>query len=138
MDICPHPPNTDDNPSPVYELADFAIQKNARILVVLCAWLDSGESPDSQLDMANINYWAERVRPLWERPGATIDHAGASPHHLAIDPGALSRTPEVAEDRETIVVICNRTGIERGKWFGVIPPQWCCGSAKRRLSPRTC
>jgi len=114
MDLNPHPPNTDDDLSPVYELAEFALQKNARILVVLCAWLNSGDSPDSQWDMVNINYWVERVKPLWERPGTSVDHVGASPHHFALDAGTTSKV----EDRETIVVVCNRTGIERGTTFG--------------------
>jgi len=131
MDLNPHPPNTDDDLSPVYELAEFAIQKNARILVVLCAWLNSGDSPDSQWDMVNIGYWAERVRPLWERPGTSVDHAGASPHGLALDQGTTSETPEVVEGRETIVVICNRTGIERGEWLVTILPPLCYILAKR-------
>jgi protein N-terminal amidase len=50
MDLNPHPPNTDDDLLRLCELAEFAIQKNARILVVLCAWLNSGASPDSQWD----------------------------------------------------------------------------------------
>ncbi len=115
MDICPHPPNTDDNPTPVYELAEFAVQKNARILVLLCAWLRSDSSPDSQWDMTNIDYWTERVRPLWERPEMSVDHAGTSFHPPALGPGTTGETLEAVEDRETIVVISNRTGIERGE-----------------------
>ena len=115
MDICPHPPNTHDDPSPACELAEFAIEKNARILVVLCAWLNSGTSPDSQWDTENINYWAERVRPLWEWPVKSDNHAGSSLHQLALGPGTTRETPDAVESRETIVVICNRTGIERGE-----------------------
>jgi protein N-terminal amidase len=102
-DLGPRPPNKD--PSSFCELAEFAIQKNARMLVVLCAWLHSGHSPDSHWDMENIDYWVTRVRPLWERPGTSVNHARPD-----------TRKPsEAAEDRETVVVICNRTGIERGE-----------------------
>ena len=126
MDLNPHPPTTDGDLPLVCELAEFAIQKSARILVVLCAWQNSSDPPDSQWDMTNIGYWAERVRPLWELPGTSVDLAGASLHHLPLDSGTTSETPEIVEDRKTIVVICNRTGIERGEWLVTILPQWCC------------
>jgi protein N-terminal amidase len=115
MDLNPHPPNTDDDPFSVCELAEFAIQKNARILVVLCAWLHSGLSPDLQWDTVSIDYWSERVRPLWERPATSVGHAGQFPHQLASGPDATRETSETVEDRETIVVISNRTGMERGE-----------------------
>ena len=114
MDLNPHPSNTDDDLSPVCELAEFTIQKKARILVVMCAWLNSEVSPDSQWDMVNIDYWMRRVRPLWERPEMSVNHAEASLHQLALDPGTKEALGAV-EDRETIVVISNRTGIERGE-----------------------
>ena len=118
MDLNPHPPNMDDAPSPVYELAEFAVQKNARILVVLCAWLQSGDSSDSQWDILNINYWMERVRPLWERPEIlSVNHAGTSFPPPALGPGTTRETLEAVEDRETIVVISNRTGIEQGEYL---------------------
>ena len=97
---------------PAYELAEFAIQKNARILVVLCAWLHSDDSPNSQWDIVNIDYWTERVRPLWERPETSVIHEGTSPH---LGPGTTRDSLGAVEDRETILVICNRIGIERGE-----------------------
>jgi protein N-terminal amidase len=109
MDL--NPLNLDDDPL-VCELAEFTVQKNARILVVLCAWLHSGDSPDSQWDMVNIDFWTERVRPLWERPDISVNHARTSLH---VGPGKTRETLEAVEDRETIVVISNRTGIERGE-----------------------
>jgi len=116
MDINPHPPYTYDDFPPVCELAEFAVQKNARILVLLCAWLHSDTSPDSQWDMVNIEYWLERVQPLWERPTISVDHSGSSPQQLSLGPSTTGEGPEVVvEDRETIVVISNRTGIERGE-----------------------
>jgi len=110
MDL--NPQNLDDDSFPVCELAEFAIQKNARILVVLCAWLHSGDPPDSQWDIVNIDYWTERVRPLWERPEMSVIHEGRSP---LLGLGTTSETLGVVEDRETIVVICNRIGVERGE-----------------------
>ena len=115
MDICPHPPNTDDNPVPVFELAEFAIQKKARILVLLCAWLHSEDSLDSPWDMINIDYWTKRVGPLWERPEMSVGHVGTSLHQPTLGPGTTGETLEAVEDRETIFVINNRIGIERGE-----------------------
>ena len=131
MDLNPQPSNTDDDPPPVYyELAEFAVQKNARILVVLCAWVHSGHSPDSQLDMINTAYWTERVRPLWERPEISVNHAGTSLHPPALGPSTTRETLEAVEDRETIVVISNRTGIEQGEYLATILLQQRCMSVK--------
>ena len=130
MDLNPHPPNMDDDPSPVYELAEFAVQKNARILVVLCAWLHSGYPPDSEWDTANIDYWTERVRPLWEWPEISVNHAGTSIPPLALGPSTTRETLEAVEDRETIVVISNRTGIEQGEYLAITLLQRRCISIK--------
>ena len=131
MDLNPFPSSMGGDPFLDCELAEFAIQKNARILVVLCAWLNSGSSPDSQLDMTNINFWAERVRPLWERPAVSANHAGSGLEQLASVSGMTVETSEAVEDRETIVVICNRTGIERGEQLATILLKKCCISVKR-------
>jgi len=110
MDL--NPQDMDRDSFPVCELAEFAKQKNARILVVLCAWLHSGDSPDSQWDMTNINYWVARVKPLWKRQETSVNNEGTSP---LLGPGTTSETSGAVEDRETIVVICNRIGIEQGE-----------------------
>ncbi|KAH9947447.1 carbon-nitrogen hydrolase [Amylocystis lapponica] len=86
-----------------YEIADHCIAKKANLLVLLNAWLDSGEDKEEDEDMQTLNYWAARLRPLWAKP--PNKKAGSANNH---------RT-DLGE--ETIVVICNRSGEENGKTF---------------------
>ena len=65
--------------------------------------------------MESIDYWTERVKPLWKRPEISVNHEGTSLDPVALDPSTTRETVEGVEDRETIVVICDRTGIERGE-----------------------
>jgi len=52
-----------------------------------------------------MNYWATLLRPLWYRMGNNGSNGeGAEP-------------PDISEDTETIVVICNRSGTETGATF---------------------
>ncbi|KAG9077907.1 Carbon-nitrogen hydrolase, partial [Ceratobasidium sp. 370] len=88
MDLNPHPPNVWTSIDGPYELADFCIENGVQTLVLLCAWLDSGRSGDTPFDGSTASYWIARLRPLW--------HSGT--------------------DKYT-VVICNRTGTERGSTF---------------------
>lgn len=89
MDLNPFPGavwTTDNAP---YELAQYVIDENTNLLVVLCAWLDSNKDPDSRWDISTLNYWIARLRPLWK----TLETS--SPKHS-----------------DTIVVMCNRSGVE--------------------------
>ncbi|CAE6449460.1 unnamed protein product [Rhizoctonia solani] len=89
MDLNPHPPNVWTSTDGPYELADYCIERSVQTLILLCAWLDSGVSPeDTQFDAQTVSYWIARLRPLW--------HSGS--------------------DKYT-VIICNRTGTERGSKF---------------------
>ncbi|QRW06435.1 carbon-nitrogen hydrolase [Ceratobasidium sp. AG-Ba] len=89
MDLNPHPPNVWASIEGPYEIADYCIENNVDTLVLLCAWLRSSYYDDSDagqsFDSNTVNYWIARLRPLW--------HAGT--------------------DKYT-VIICNRTGTERG------------------------
>ncbi|KAJ7913566.1 carbon-nitrogen hydrolase [Mycena leptocephala] len=62
-----------------------------KCLVLLNAWIDSAEDPDDRHDMYTVDFWAERLRPLW------LESSSAS--------------------QETFVVVCNRGGDENGKTF---------------------
>ncbi|KAG8717531.1 Carbon-nitrogen hydrolase [Ceratobasidium sp. 395] len=88
MDLNPHPPNVWTSMDGPYELADYCIENEVQTLVLLCAWLDSGRSEDTPFDGSTASYWIARLRPLW--------HSGT--------------------DKYT-VIICNRTGTERGSTF---------------------
>lgn len=92
MDLNPFPGavwTTEEGP---YELAQYVIDENTNLLIVLCAWLDSKKDLDSRWDLSTLNYWLARLRPLWKRPEAS------SPKHS-----------------DTIVVMCNRSGAEGGQ-----------------------
>lgn len=116
MDLNTQPPAlwTLDGP---YEIADFALEKKANMLILLNAWLDSGEESEEAKDWRTLNFWAARLRPLWagtteledEREGEDSDSDTHS--ELRGD----SETDTTALGHETIVVICNRSGRENGK-----------------------
>jgi len=98
MDLNPRSPWTIDGGP--YELADHCLQTGSNLLILLNAWLDSGEEEDRNEDLSTMNYWATLLRPLWYRKG---------------DEGAGLK--EAPEDVETVVVVCNRSGIENGEHF---------------------
>jgi len=88
MDLNPHPPNIWTSIDGPYEIADYCIENGVQTLILLCAWLQSGQLEDTPFDGSTASYWIARLRPLW-RSGS---------------------------DKYT-VIICNRTGTERGSTF---------------------
>lgn len=76
-----------------YELASFALDNNTPLVVVLCAWLDSDKSPSERSDYSTLSYWATRLIPLWKV------------------------IQDRQTDKETIVVVCNRSGYEGDSVF---------------------
>ncbi|KAK7462422.1 Carbon-nitrogen hydrolase, variant 2 [Stygiomarasmius scandens] len=115
-----------------YELADHVMTENVDILVLLNAWLDSNVDPDSKYesDWATLHYWSERLRPLWvdDEPPTLNDDGSYSwgdqeeeDYDWEMDEGedfgADWATPSNRKKSETVVVICNRTGREKGKLF---------------------
>ncbi|GJJ15642.1 hypothetical protein Clacol_009920 [Clathrus columnatus] len=90
MDLNPAPSavwtSIDEGP---YEIAEYTLDQDTNLLVILCAWLDSGKSLDSRWDISTMNYWLMRLYPLWMK---------------------LEGRP--SKNSETIVVMCNRCGIE--------------------------
>ncbi|KAH9047681.1 carbon-nitrogen hydrolase [Lactarius hengduanensis] len=87
-----------------YELADHCLETGSNLLVLLNAWLDSEKEEDRDEDLSTMNYWATLLRPLWYRKGDEPNDEGAE----------LKKAPE---DVETVVVVCNRSGIENGAKF---------------------
>ncbi|KAI0087739.1 carbon-nitrogen hydrolase [Irpex rosettiformis] len=117
MDLNTQPPAiwTLDGP---YEIANFALEKKANILILLNAWLDSGEEPEEAKDWRTLNFWAARLRPLWATTEELEDEGEDS---SSSDSGGEQRQTSVvdatAQGHETTVVICNRCGQENGKTF---------------------
>ncbi|TCD70160.1 Carbon-nitrogen hydrolase [Steccherinum ochraceum] len=97
MDLNVQPPAswTIDGP---YEIAEHCVKTDTDILILLNAWIFSGDEDadadagDYPRDWGTLNYWASRLRPLWSKGG--------------LDDG-----------KETKVIFCNRCGEENGKIF---------------------
>jgi len=98
MDLNPWPPYEWKSAEYPFELASYCVSNKIKVLVILCAWLDSAQSPESEHDLSTANYWVARLRPLWQAMEEATDTAGR-------------------DDVERTVIICNRTGIERGVTF---------------------
>lgn len=104
-----------------YEMAYHCLSNNANVLVLLNAWLDSGKNNEEASDWSTLNYWAARLQPLW-----IDDTENGEAHDSNSEAGDPSHPsiPSLAPDgvdtskskgKETIVVICNRSGEENGK-----------------------
>lgn len=112
MDLNVQPPAkwTLDGP---YEIAEHCINTATDTLILLNAWLFSGhEDVDErfgvgQRDFGTLNYWATRLRPLWESGGVWKNASG--------------------DGKETKVIICNRCGEENGEHIHIgsfLRPVW--------------
>ena len=100
MDLNPHPPVEWTLSTGPYELADYCRSRSRKdrsnVLVLLNAWLDSRENEESKWDVRTVNYWAARLRPLWD-----VEHVDEK---------------EAGEDStETVVIVCNRCGADDGE-----------------------
>ncbi|KAJ7643739.1 carbon-nitrogen hydrolase [Roridomyces roridus] len=96
MDLNAMPPYEWSIAEGPYELADYCIESKTQVLVLLNAWLDSGEVPEDEYDMRTIDFWAKRLRPLWQ-----LSQEGSS-----------DSDPDSSQKEETFVVVCNRGGVE--------------------------
>ncbi|KAI0064083.1 carbon-nitrogen hydrolase [Artomyces pyxidatus] len=109
MDLNVQPPTLWTVKDGPYEIAQHCIDTNSNLLVMLNAWLDSGESPEEDEDWQTIRFWSARLRPLW---------AANSDDLTEVSDG--SETPEAnasSDGRRTTVVLCNRCGDEDGVVF---------------------
>ena len=80
-----------------YEIASYCIAEKSNLLILLNAWLESPEDIGEDHAWTTMNFWAHRLRPLWEpREGVPIDDQG-----------------------ETNVIVCNRTGSENGEPYAL-------------------
>ena len=77
-----------------YEIASHCGAENSNLLILLNAWLESSGDIGEDNAWTTMNFWAHRLRPLWEQQeGVPTDG-----------------------QRKTSVVICNRTGHENGEF----------------------
>jgi protein N-terminal amidase len=96
MDLNPKPPAHWTRRDGPFELACFAKEHQTRLVILLCAWMDTQIGPADQPDVETVGYWNARFGPLWDR----------------------GSDEECDQDKaDTIVVVCNRTGHERGITF---------------------
>ena len=111
MDLNPHPPNVWTSIEGPYELADYCLSKRTNVLILLDAWLDSGDEPDDKHDMYTLKYWSARLRPLWKSDEDILvnSHDGEDQQETQNKPDAQD-----APGDEIIVVACNRCGEENG------------------------
>ena len=98
MDLNPRSPWTIEGGP--YELADHCLQTGSNLLILLNAWLDSEKEEDIDEDISTMNYWATLLRPMWYQKEVEPNDEGVE---------------KALEDVETVVVVCNRSGIENGK-----------------------
>ncbi|KAG6825130.1 hypothetical protein H0H93_001123, partial [Arthromyces matolae] len=131
MDLNPFPPGDWTSTGGPFELADYCVKNQSKLLVLLNAWLYSdknewdvdsaesdGDADDTQHavepeepDWYTLRYWTARLRPLWRydrrRRGSneTLFSDGSEPEED--DQGEEDKPPH-----ETVVVVCNRTGKE--------------------------
>jgi hypothetical protein len=91
MDLNPQTPEWTSAEGP-YEIADYCVAQKANVLLLLNSWLDSREETEEDKDWQSLNYWAARTRPLW-----------------------AENSTDTASDHETVFIVCNRAGEEKGK-----------------------
>ena len=78
-----------------YEIASYCIAEDSNILILLDAWLESPQDVGEDHAWTTLNFWAGRLRPLWEQQNGVPAN----------------------DQRETNVVVCNRTGNENGESY---------------------
>jgi len=113
MDLNTAPPAVWDSVQGPYELADHCLSKDANILIMLNAWLDSGRDLEEKQDWNTMKFWAARLLPLWAKPTheSTIDPTG---NHENSDQNLPPINTTGDNNDKTLVVICNRSGQENG------------------------
>ncbi|KIY46718.1 hydrolase [Fistulina hepatica ATCC 64428] len=131
MDLNAQPPHDWTLKDGPYELADHCLEYDSDILILLNAWLHSAEqSPeeDHTSDWRTLNFWAARLRPLW---GNMRDDL----YEAELDPGSSAGDGNAKQDKETVVVVCNRCGEENGKRFAGSSALFSmrCGSGRPHL-----
>ena len=95
-----------------YELAEHCLKTGSDLLILLNAWLDSESDQERAEDFPTMNYWATMLRPLWDRRASSTTTGGSESSNRE---GSSSGPPRESGDAETVVVVCNRSGVENGE-----------------------
>lgn len=79
-------------------------------MILLNAWLDSGEDVEDEICSSTLDFWAARLRPLWAKHELDISDSDSE------DSGEHETGSQIESEagEETLVVICNRCGEENG------------------------
>ncbi|TRM63894.1 carbon-nitrogen hydrolase [Schizophyllum amplum] len=101
MDLNAQPPAEWSVAEGPYEIAEHARAHGSNLLILLNNWLDSGNETEEPTDWHTLNFWAARLRPLWQKEDGS-DTVG-------------TESDEEAPGTRTTVIICNRTGVENGQ-----------------------
>lgn len=109
MDLNAQPPAIWTLANGPYEIADHCIEKKTNILLLLNAWLDSGEELDSAKDWGTLNFWVTRLKPLWARSEEPSDEDSGDESNSEV-----AKLKDESTGTETIVIVCNRCGKENG------------------------
>ncbi|KAL1719054.1 carbon-nitrogen hydrolase [Schizophyllum commune] len=112
MDLNAQPPALWSVAEGPYEIAEHARKEGSGLLVLLNNWLDSGEELEEEKDWRTMNFWAARLRPLWQKEDGSDSVGEESGSEDGVDGKRI-----VVDGKRTVVVICNRTGEENGKTF---------------------
>jgi len=120
MDLNPHTALWSTEKGP-FELAEYCLSTESKprtnVLLLLNAWLDSKEDLGERWDWQTLNYWLSRLRPLWKKEVDPHDESNSDSDDS--DDGETPAHQSNNEDRskQTIVVICNRCGDDKGTQF---------------------
>lgn len=145
MDLNPQPPAEWNGVDGPYELAEYCIKSDSKLLVLLDNWLDpSLQNPEVEIgeehgpdgtnedhgddetpEWNTLNYWCARLKPLWVKLGHRRSGSNESIYSDDSNDSTMTDNGEYVGElpeeetsrRETIVVACNRTGKENGTTF---------------------
>lgn len=110
MDINVQPPRNWDSLDGPYELADYCLSQRSDTLILVNAWLATFDDDYDESAWGTLNFWAQRLRPLW----IGEDELSNPADNLFSGDDAVDST---TESSQTNIVICNRTGEENGAIF---------------------
>ena len=121
-------------PEGPYELADHCLENRTNLLVLLNAWLYSGQEEHDGLiveerenedekgegsqdgpDRSTIDFWAARLWPLWRKDARNSYAPTTQSSGSAGDEQSGIKQENGLHTHETSVIVCNRTGEENGR-----------------------
>ncbi|KAF8305666.1 carbon-nitrogen hydrolase [Clavulina sp. PMI_390] len=131
MDLNPISPGPFTVSTIPYEVADFVLANECRTLVAPCNWLDPGTHLDRNWCLGTVNYWTNRLYPLWADPDEDVHadedeedgsdvmstHSGSEATKVETEEAGEDNSLATDAGRDVLAVICNRSGTELGTTF---------------------